>query len=400
MAPPQALPGPSEQMLAAAEGPVAAPPRGPQLAGPLPQPDTAAPPPISPATVAGAQMRAEPAAPPEAPPPQPAPGKSPQQQALDEANYWTMQEARVPRGLPGAVSAFRARQQDALSRAKPNQEQSDFMEENWRRAQAKEPLLQSPSEFKLYKETQLPDYKQAAEYADKYREKSRAAVDTINSVNAFKTLLKHPGMESGSGLDAFNYVKGVARNLKDAAVSAGVIASDDPIARTIDSATESVPLREAANALSKQMTITSIGGLGAGKSDSDRLITALTVPGLETSKVGAEITASYLEAKAKNAAAIGELVDKYHEEKGHNMKPYALENKVRAYQNSHGILVNSDGTPTELGRKLSMVEGRFRSGAERPPEAPKTRRAIRGPDGKLYKLGPGGTPIPEDSEGL
>jgi len=245
---------------------------------------------------------------------------------------------------------------DALARAKPSQAQRDFIEENWRRGQNGEPLLRSESEFELFKKTQFPNWEEANKYYNGYREQEVTAIKDRNAVSMFKKIVSNPSYEGGTGTGYFNDAKAAVRNWKDMLVSSGIIDANNPLGKMVDNATTSVPLREAVQAITNQLVISSLGGLGSGRSDSDRITQSMTVPGIFLSKEGSKILADFMQQKNDNAEAIGQKLRDYRRQRGHNMRPEDIDQIARDYADSHPILVDKSGKPTDLGKRLETLE--------------------------------------------
>lgn len=381
-----APPSPSDQMITQAQGAIAPPPPGPQLAGPPPTPDTAPPAPLAPPWLQGAQMQAETT--PQLPEPPPLPGVSERQRALAEANFWTNKAAELtgPKGLgSGLQSVIRKRIDDALARAKPSQLEADFMQENFRRATAGkgEPLLQSPAEYKSMIEL-APKLTEAAHatYEKDYRDRGQKGESLTNDLMALGELAKNPKFAPGeSGLiDSFlSKVGSVNDKLKSIGVPENMLLTPEQVKNI----TTPVALREAYSAIVSRAVISALGGLGRQISDPDRNYMDKAFGNLLMTKGGAEIVRKFMQEVADRqrfqAKAAQDYLKNNNRATSAQMDQYVDAETTKKY-GSKGLLSYDNGNPTQL--KLQMDRELAKAQTE-PAPASARRTAPSGGGGKM-----------------
>lgn len=277
--------------------------------------------------------------------------------------------------------------------------------DNWARNEPTMGLSQWRQDKEINKSRFEAGQKRYVEYLDESRKANNlsAAVDRLDSI------VNNPKFEPGPGSGAFNSAKAMVRNLKDLAIQNGV-SVPDWLSKKIDTATESVALREAFAALSNTSIFEKLGTLGNQISEGDRNFIRDAFPNLWNTAAGNRLILDfYKELIAKNKE-LGRRVNEVARTKGSRLSVLDIEDAVSRYWDdpNNGILMRN-GKLTPFGQR--MQDENRRSEAERarlpaqapqvPQEQPLLRdlegQTVTDPEGNKYIIQNGKrVPIPKE----
>lgn len=368
-APPLTLTSPSDQIIAAAQGQAPPPePPGPQLAGPPQAP--VGPSPQTP--IAGPEVfqraPAVPAAPvaPVAPTAPVAPAATPYEQARQEAASVGQRLAGTPRLFSGTPEgrALLSQFNSALSRAKLPEKEISYQQEVVRRHQENQDRVQQG--LPPLPELTRQDF---ANDAATVGERTKASLDLLKSYHAtsqnagqlgeklveIRKLMDNPRFAVGEPGYA-DYVRNRIGALSDIAQGMGL----PHLSReTIKSITEPVALREAFQSTMNQALTAYISNRSF--SDADRNALRDSLPNLLQTREGIDTLSGILDRAATRAKVEYGAASNYMRDKGDTRSTFygmqeAVDN-VKGRQAQEPILVNKDGSLTELGRRAKEAVG-------------------------------------------
>ncbi len=398
-------PSASEQMLQAAEGP-APQERGPQLAGPLPTPDT--PEPGGVPFLQGAQQFGQPMAPTRAPPESVPMGGSPAQQARAQATQLREKLMEIPNSKvmqSGYGQSLLREYTSSLANSQLKPEELSYQQENLRIKQqnlerAEQGLPQRPlltrNDFERANKGHAIDYKAATDAATPYYEEEKRSNDVAQKSAKLQRIMNDPRFAAGESMPqalldhTINLGAGIAETLR----ARGINVIDPAELRKI---TDPVALREAFRGISNELIISTVGKLGRA-TDKDVTLAGSTVPQIGNTSAGMQLKKDLIDATVEWTRGEAKAVSKYMNENRPNVTQEGVAEAVRKYNEGAGsVFFDEKGKPNSLGQRMldeQRDNARREFGQSAAPAS--SRRVTPGQrgtiNGKSVVIGPDGTP--------
>lgn len=397
--------GPSDQMIAQAQGAIAPPPApGPQLAGP--PPEAIAPPGGPPGAVpfmgAPDMTRAGglPPPPPQAAPPPPvapvAPPKMPPAPGADVAGR-TNELLTAEAGMGPKAVAQRAAIAQAAKNEQARSTTSSPEYKQYYNDQADRYVHGQPPQSIIDWRAEVKNASTLTEkthdvYVKDYREKGRQAESVGNALDAMGEIMRNPKFAPGEvgwlheGAQRFAAINDQLRSL---GVPDSILMSREQI-KTL---TTPAALREAFASIASQSVISALGGLGRGISETDRDYMAKAFGTLALTKEGTTQINKFLSEVADRhkfqVKAAQDYINDNQRATPAKMDQYVNNATLKQY-GTKGLLSYENGNPTQL--KLKMDE------ALQPRV--KVGDTVLGPGGVPHVIGPDGVPRPVGQQGM
>lgn len=408
----QAPESPSNQMITAAQrGTEVRPQDGgpqPQLAGPLPQPDTP-PAPAQPSWLPAAQAQ-----PMTTPPPAPRPPPNYGPVGVDPGQADARAEvARIGQslaGMPPKVAqsgegrALLQQFNSALTRLKVDPKERDYQLARIQRAQNGEPDF-SRAEYDFEKTVAPKRFEEFQKTYTKYSDEEKEGRKLGQTTYRLGEILRNDKFAAGAPgyLDmAKRGISSFADTLRAHGVPEGIL----PSRETLAAMNEPTALRELFTSLANQGVINALGGsLGRGISSTDQVFMSKAFPDLMKTREGSQLIVDFMDELASRKRLGAEAVRKYGKDvgdfKASPMGADAAANKVLDEQTSKPILVGPDGKSTPLGERMAAELAKLPKvtapvQAAPPAQTAGPRKRVQGPKGEFYTQDPTtGALVPE-----
>lgn len=408
----QASESPSDQIIAAAQRGTEVRPKAepqPQLAGPLPQPDTPpVAPPGQPSWLPGAQ--AQPMTnPPPAPRPPPNYGPVGVDPGQAEARAEAARIGQALAGMPpkaaqsGEGRALLQQFNSALTRLKVDPKERDYQLARIQRAQDGEPDF-SRAEFDFEKTVAPKRFEEFQKTYTKYADEEKEGRKLGQTTYRLGEILRNDKFAAGAPGYLDMAKRGIS-SFADTLRAHGVPESILPSRETLAAMNEPTALRELFTSLANQGVISALGGsLGRGISSTDQVFMSKAFPDLMKTREGSQLIVDFMDELASRKRLGAEAVRKYGKDVGDfrasTMGADAAANKALDEQTSKPILVGPDGKPTALGQRMAAELAKLpkvAAPAQAAPQAPSgPRKRVQGPKGEFYTQDPTtGALVPE-----
>ena len=363
-------PSPSEEMLAAAEGPAPGqlPPAqalapGPQLAGPPPAPGPAPPqgqiptgePPLPPGMPAPAAPPA--AAPPGAPAPSfvtlpPKPGIQNERQRLE----YEMANAPPGRFGAGVRQTIASRYKALLEQEKYSKEDKQYLTDQADRFNEGLPIV-SRSVHDSLKAESPKVHEEMLKVYDQFRTRGDAAQGLKDKLEVMKKISQQPNFINGKfGEPIVRTFANSVEGLYDLATSFGI---DPGFSKRDIPGMNSAALSEAYLSLANQSVLSFLGGsLARTISDSDRKFVTDIVANLPMTSKGIDAILEVMGAFADRADGAWKEARKYRAKKENSVVRATapdMEQIVENYANERPLLADKNGNLTPLGKKIEAL---------------------------------------------